>query len=201
MELDVDAVFFAQAHQEVAGHPHLVGGLLGAFAEDLEFPLALGHFGVDAFVVDAGVQTEVEMLVDDLAGDVADVGVADAGVVRALRLGEALRREAERAAVLVEEILLLEAEPGVRIVQDGGAGVGGMRRAVGCMTSLHHQDAVFLGGVGVDRHGLEDAVGAVPFGLLGRAAVKAPVRGLDRASGRLSNSLTRVLLRRLGTGS
>ena len=49
MPVDVHAVFFAEAHQEIARHPHLVGGVLGTFAEDLEFPLALGHFGVDAF--------------------------------------------------------------------------------------------------------------------------------------------------------
>ncbi len=51
------------------------------------------------------------MLLDDLAGDGTDILVADAGVIRSLRGGETLFREAERTTVLVEEIFLLEAEP------------------------------------------------------------------------------------------
>ncbi len=125
VELDVDAVLLGEAQHQVAGHPHLVSGLLGALAEDLEFPLALRDFRVDAFMVDAGREAEVEMLFDDLAGDVADVGVADAGVVRTLRRRITRRREAERTAVLVEEVFLLEAEPGAAVVEDGGALVGG----------------------------------------------------------------------------
>src|SRR6185369_17790653 len=80
--LDIDAIAFAQAHHDIARHPHLVGRGFGAFAEDLEFPLALRHFGVDAFVIDAGGEAEVEMLLDHLARDRADITVADARIIR-----------------------------------------------------------------------------------------------------------------------
>jgi hypothetical protein len=74
-----------------------------------------------------------------------------------------------------------------------------MGRAVGQQHLVHDEHAVLLGGVGIDRDGFEDAIGAVPLGLTGRAAVKSPVREFFQV-GKLSKSLTRVLPRRLGTG-
>ena len=64
------------------------------FAEDLEFPLTLGHLGIDAFVVDAGVEAEIKVLLDDFASDVANSAEADTSVVRALWSWEAIFREA-----------------------------------------------------------------------------------------------------------
>ena len=175
MEFDIDAVLLGQAQHQIAGHPHFICGLFGALAENLEFPLALGDLGVDAFVVDAGGEAEVEMLFHHLAGDVADVLVADAGVIRSLRRGITARREAERTAVLVEEIFLLVAEPGALVVENGGALVGGMRGlAIRHHHFAHHQHAVGAPAVRINRDRLQHAVGAVALGLHGRASVKAP---------------------------
>src|SRR5579872_3209842 len=175
MEFDIDAVLFGKAQHQVAGHPHLVGGGFRALAKNLEFPLTLGDFGVDAFMVDAGMQAEIEMLFDHFAGNVADILVADAGVIRALRRGITGCREAERAAVLVEEIFLLEAEPGAFVVQNGGALVGGMRGlAVGHHHFAYHEHAVGARAIRIDRNGLEYAIRIVAFSLQCRGAVEAP---------------------------
>ena len=179
VEFDIDAVALGEAQHQVAGHPHLVGSGLGALAEDLEFPLALRHLGIDAFVVDAGREAEVEVLFDDLARDATDVRVADAGVVRALRRRITVRGETERTAVLVEEIFLLEAEPGAFVIEDGRTLVGGVRGlAIGHHDFAHYQRAVFPRGIRIDSDRLQHAIGAVAFGLIGRRTVEAPERKL-----------------------
>src|SRR5687768_6016911 len=126
--LDIDAVFLADSGHNVTGNPHLVSGALGAFAEDLEFPLPFRHLGIDALDVDSGVQTDVDVLFNELTRHVADVLVANASVVRTLRTGESAGRKAEGRAVLVKEILLLEAKPRFRIVRNRRARIRWMRR-------------------------------------------------------------------------
>ena len=49
---DVHTIGLAEAEEDVARHPDFIGGFLGALAEDLEFPLALRHLGVDALEID-----------------------------------------------------------------------------------------------------------------------------------------------------
>ena len=58
--------------ENVASNPDLVTSIVGSFSKDLEFPLALGDFAVDTFVVDACIKTKVEVLFNDGASDVTD---------------------------------------------------------------------------------------------------------------------------------
>ncbi len=176
MEVDVDAVTLAKAQHQVARDPELVGCPLRALAEDLELPLALGDLGVDALDVDACLDAEVDVGIDDLARDLADVLVADACVVLALRGGEAFAREAERHAVAVEEVLLLEAEPGARVVRDRRAAVRRMRGPVREEHFAHDEQAVRARRIGERRDGLQQAVRVAALGLPRRAAVEAPDR-------------------------
>src|SRR5690606_34431421 len=117
------------------------------------------------------------MLLDDLAGNAPDIFEANAGVVRALRCGIAGLGEAERTTVLIKEVLLLEAEPGAGIVEDGGALVGSVRRdAVRHHDLAHDEHAVLAGGIRVVSYWLENTVGAVALGMHGGAAVETPER-------------------------
>ena len=176
MPVDFNAVLFAEAHQNVAGNPDLVGGGFGTLAKDLKFPLSLGDFGIDALVVDARIETLFEVLFDDFAGDVTDGLVANTRVVFTLRVGEPTPLwEAKGSAIFVEEIFLLEAEPSAGVVQDGCASVALVRsHTIGHHHFAHHQSAVLAGGVGINSHRLQDTVGATSLSLAGRTAVEIP---------------------------
>jgi hypothetical protein len=181
MEVHVHAILLAEAQKQVARHPDLVRGPLRAFPEDLELPLALGNLGVDPLVIDARLETEVEVGIHDLAGDVADVLVTHAGVVLALRGREPLAREAQRGTIAVEEVLLLETEPRLGVVGDRGAAVAQVRRLVGQEHLAHDQDAVAPCRVGIRGDRLQQAVRVDALRLARRASVEAPDRELLEA--------------------
>ena len=129
-----DAEVLGDAVEQPAGEPQLVGHVERAERADLELPLAGHDLGVDAGDAEAGVEAGVEVRLDDVTAE--DLVGADAAVVEALRRREAVRREAERAAVLEERVLLLDAEQrllvgellGDRAQQRPGVG----RRAASC---------------------------------------------------------------------
>src|SRR5262249_42861857 len=105
--------------------------------------------------------------------------VADAGVIRTLRSRVAGFRKAERAAVLVEEVFLLEAEPCVFVLENGRAAVGSMRRdAVRHHDFAHDENAVGASRIRIKGDGLQYAIGAAAFGLHRGRAVEAPKRKL-----------------------
>ena len=105
------------------------------------------------------------MGLDDVAAE--DLVGADAAVVDALRGGEAAAGEAERAAVLEERVLLLDAEPRLLVGvllgdhRAAGAGVGRVRRHVDEEHLAHDEDVVAAADrVRAREDGLEHAVGA-----------------------------------------
>jgi len=79
-----------------------------------------------------------------------------------LRRGIAAVGEAERAAILVEKVFLLEAEPRARVVEDGGTLVRGARGlAVAHHDFAHHQRAVGARRVREHTDRLENATAAM----------------------------------------
>ena len=70
--LNIDAILFAEALEDIACDPDLVTSPVGTFAKHLILPLALGDFAVDAFVVDACIEAKVEMFFNDGASDITD---------------------------------------------------------------------------------------------------------------------------------
>lgn len=98
------------------GDLDIVSGFFGVFVEDLEFLLVFGYFGIDVFVVDVGVEIEIEMFFDDFVSNVIYCGVIDVGVVWILGSRKVVFREVEWMIVLVKEIFLFEFELSFGIV-------------------------------------------------------------------------------------
>src|ERR1700733_920475 len=122
VQLDIHFIFLAETHEQIASGPSVIRGLGRAFGEDLEFPLTFRDFSVDTFVVDTSSKTEIQVFVDDFTGYATHVFVAHTAVVWTLRsLRIAVFREPERTSILIEEVLLLETYPQVRVVLDGSA--------------------------------------------------------------------------------
>ena len=181
----LDVVLLAQAEQQVAGDPQVIGNRQRVGRTDLELPLAGHDLGVGAGDHQAGFDAQGRVLLDDVA--TVDLGRTDAAVVGALRFGEPVGREAGGPAVEVQHrVLLLEAEQGllvlVLLVDLAGLGtrVGRVRRPVlGQGRLAHDQDVVTTtDGVGAAEDGLEDDIGVVAAGLVGRRTVEPPDPGL-----------------------
>ena len=64
MPVDGEVVLLGSTFQQITGKPDFVPCAFCAFREDLEFPLTSGDFGIDAFDIDAGLDTQVQMLFD-----------------------------------------------------------------------------------------------------------------------------------------
>ena len=60
--VDGKVVLLCGTFQQIPSQPDLVPCALSAFREDLEFPLASGHFRIDAFDIDARLNTHIQML-------------------------------------------------------------------------------------------------------------------------------------------
>ena len=149
------------------------------------------------FDVDAGLEADVEVLLDDLTA----VGVVGRRPSSSRDPAAAGSRPCGKPGGTVglgipQEVLLLE--PNQKSSSSSSisrAAVRCVRRTVGVQNLGHYEVAVLAVGVGVDRDWLQQAVGITAFGLLGRAAVERPHRGSPRACPLKSDS-TRVLLRK-----
>ncbi len=116
------------------------------------------------------------MFFHDRARNRAHVLVAYAAVVGALRTGVAVPGEAKRAAVLVEEVLLLKAHPEIGIVLNRSARVCRMWRAVRMHHFAQYDVSILATCVRVQSHRLQNAVGTLALGLHRGTAVESPQR-------------------------
>ena len=125
-------------------------------------------------MVDAGVEAQIEVRVDDLARDVADVLVADAGVVFALRRREAAVGGKPSGTPSLRGNIPARSRTRCRDRPESSRGC-----CVGCGVSSGSKLRTSrarrcLRRVGKNGHRLEHAIRARAFGLARRAAVEAP---------------------------
>jgi hypothetical protein len=111
----------------------------------------------------------------------------------------AVLRKSERAPFLIEEVFLLETDPQVRVVLDRRARVGGMRGAIRGMTSPRTIYAFLRLASGYRATGFSTQSELLPSACMVELPSK-PQLGRAARVGGCSNSLSRVLPRRPGTG-
>jgi len=137
-------------------------------------------------VVDAGGQAELEVLLDNLAGQAAHVLVAYAAVIGALRLERvSVLGKAQRTAIFIEEILLLQANPEVGIVLDGRPRIGGVRRAIGVHDFAENDVGAGAARIRIQSDGLQNTVRLAALGLHGGTAIKSPQGEIGKRGRRL----------------
>jgi len=154
-------------------------------------------------MIDAGVEAEVQVRIHNFARDAADVLVADGGVIFNPAAGgkPPPGGKAERRAVLVEKIFLLETKPGAGVIRNRARAVARMRGLlVGHEHLAHDECAVFLGGVGIELPRVLSMQSESCPRPGASAAIEVPP-GSSFEFGNFENSLRVVLPRRLATGS
>src|SRR6185436_2497488 len=102
------AEVLADAVEQPAGHPQVVGDSRAADRADLELPLSGHNLSVDAGNLQTGLEASVQVSLDHGASE--DLVGANAAVVATLGRGETARGEAKGPGTVEERVLLLDTE-------------------------------------------------------------------------------------------
>ena len=111
MEIHCHTILLTGAFENVTSRPDLVTALGSALGEDLEFPLTCHHLGIDTLDIQAGLKTQVQVLVHNLAS--VRIARPHRSVIRALRSRETVLREAQRQVCfrINQSVFLFQTEP------------------------------------------------------------------------------------------